>query len=457
MKKQEKTTENMNSVKDAEKVSNSNYVSETIRRRPINRRKLLRRTITTIVMAIIFGAIACITFIYLEPVISDRISPEEITRVELPETEDEVAPEELLTEDSLEKAAIEEEAAKLAEMEDEVTQNMLEGAINGEISMKAYQTIYEELYSIAKEASKSLVIVTGVSQETDWFLNEIENINETSGVIVALNDQAAYIVADINGLTDAESYRVIFNNGEEKECELKARDTNTGLAVFTVPVSKLPTGDDAPRTIAFSGSVAPAIVGRPVIAVGSPLGQSGSVCYGIVTSNNRQITYADYDYDILTTDITGSGVNASGILVNTSGNLLGIITKESTESTSGSLITAFGISGIRNLIEQLSNQDQRIYIGIHGAEVTERINATQGIPIGIYVTDVDVGSPAMEAGVAAGDVITRVGTVTINGKADYHTAIKDLSVDEEVGINFMRFNGTEFVNIEGTIRTEAMQ
>ena len=150
----------MNSVKDAEKVSNSNYVSETIRRRPINRRKLIRRTITTIVMAIIFGAIACITFIYLEPVISD------ITRVELPETEDEVAPEELLTEDSLEKAAIEEEAAKLAEMEDEVTQNMLEGAINGEISMKAYQTIYEELYSIAKEASKSLVIVTGVSQET---------------------------------------------------------------------------------------------------------------------------------------------------------------------------------------------------------------------------------------------------------------------------------------------------
>ena len=442
---------------NGENTEKKQIINETIRKRPLNRQKLFRRTVTTMVMAVIFGAIACITFIYLEPIISDRISPEEeIKRVEFPDAEDEVAPDDLLTEDYLEQAAIDEQTARLAEMESEVSRRILEESIDGEVSMKAYETLYDELYRIAGEASKSLVIVTGVSKETDWFQNQVENINETSGVIVAINDQAAYIVADIKGLPDAESYRVTFNTGDAAVGELRARDDNTGIAVFMVPADQLPDSESAGIVaMPFAGSITKTIVGRPVIAVGSPLGQSGSVCYGIVTSNRKQIVYADYAYDILTTDITGSEKNASGILINTSGQLLGIINKEATDSTSGALIAGFGISGVRQLIEQLTNADPRIYLGIHCAEVTRAISEDQNIPQGLYITEADAGSPAMEAGLLNGDILVKMKNIDIMSREDFDNVLKNINEGDEVPITLMRYNGTDFISINGSIRAEA--
>ncbi len=442
---------------NGENTEKKQIINETIRKRPLNRQKLFRRTVTTMVMAVIFGAIACITFIYLEPIISDRISPEEeIKRVEFPDAEDEVAPDDLLTEDYLEQAAIDEQTARLAEMESEVSRRILEESIDGEVSMKAYETLYDELYRIAGEASKSLVIVTGVSKETDWFQNQVENINETSGVIVAINDQAAYIVADIKGLPDAESYRVTFNTGDAAVGELRASDDNTGIAVFMVPADQLPDSESAGIVaMPFAGSITKTIVGRPVIAVGSPLGQSGSVCYGIVTSNRKQIVYADYAYDILTTDITGSEKNASGILINTSGQLLGIINKEATNSTSGALIAGFGISGVRQLIEQLTNADPRIYLGIHCAEVTRAISEDQNIPQGLYITEADAGSPAMEAGLLNGDILVKMKNLDIMSREDFDNVLKNINEGDEVPITLMRYNGTDFISINGSIRAEA--
>ena len=55
----------------------TDFLKETIKQRPLNRRKLLRRTIITAAMAVVFGTIACLTFLLLEPVISNRLYPEE--------------------------------------------------------------------------------------------------------------------------------------------------------------------------------------------------------------------------------------------------------------------------------------------------------------------------------------------------------------------------------------------
>ena len=57
--------------------SKTDFMKETIKQRPLNRRKLFRRTIITAAMAVIFGTVACLTFLVLEPVISNRLHPEE--------------------------------------------------------------------------------------------------------------------------------------------------------------------------------------------------------------------------------------------------------------------------------------------------------------------------------------------------------------------------------------------
>ena len=56
---------------------NTDFMKETIKQRPINRRKLVRRTLLTAAMAVVFGMVACFTFLLLEPVISNRLYPEE--------------------------------------------------------------------------------------------------------------------------------------------------------------------------------------------------------------------------------------------------------------------------------------------------------------------------------------------------------------------------------------------
>ena len=81
----------------------TDFLKETIKQRPLNRKKLIRKTIITAAMAVIFGLVACLTFLLLEPVISNRLYPEEkpstVVLVEEKESE-EILPEDMIADDS---------------------------------------------------------------------------------------------------------------------------------------------------------------------------------------------------------------------------------------------------------------------------------------------------------------------------------------------------------------------
>ena len=66
-----------NKQKEQNDVSEKNFMIEKIKERPVNKKKLLRRTLITVSMAVIFGLVACFTFLVLEPVISNWLYPEE--------------------------------------------------------------------------------------------------------------------------------------------------------------------------------------------------------------------------------------------------------------------------------------------------------------------------------------------------------------------------------------------
>lgn len=429
------------------------FVNETIKKKPVNKKRLFKKSMITVVSAIIFGFIACLTFLLLEPVISKKLSPEEITKVELPETDEEISPEELLTEQTVEEEDARIEDQFNSQMEEQITEQIQQEVSDGQLAIKTYQAAYDALYDIASQASEVMVVVTGVSTDMDWFLNEVENTNETSGVVIAKNERAIYILADVNGLPDAESYTVTFHNSTIVDADLLSADTDTGLAIFTVPKSRL-SGEqwDSQGVMALANSKSATIVGRPVVAVGSPLGQSGSICYGIITSNKKEISYADYHYNVLTTDITGSETNSSGIIVNTSGRLLGVITSQSSSVASGALLACFGISDIKKLVEQLSNQDERVYLGIHGASVTGEVHNLQKIPYGVYVTEVDAGSPAFDGGINNGDVLEAVNGTEIKSITDYMSCLNNLTSDDFVTLRIARYDGKKYTTMETEIR-----
>ena len=108
----EMETEVEQSDLDSEITSEITFLQEKIKERPVNRRKLVRRTVITVVMAMVFGVVACVTFLLLEPVINRMIYPEKETEiVRFPEEEEEVSPEDMAADEEELQIIREEEAA----------------------------------------------------------------------------------------------------------------------------------------------------------------------------------------------------------------------------------------------------------------------------------------------------------------------------------------------------------
>lgn len=389
------------------------FMREKIKQKPVNKKKLLRRTVITAVMAVVFGLVACVTFLILEPVISNRLYPEEEPKeIEFPE---ETVTEEMKPEDML---VNEEEAAEAVETElvDEQIEEQLEEILSQvEFSLDDYQSLYDEMRALAQDASRAVVTVAGVTSDVDWFNNIYENVASASGIIVGNNGKAMLILVSAGNLNGADSIEVTFCDQTQVEAELVQKDENTGLAILSVPLSSIGGGTmDAIDVAELGSSNGPNLLGTPVIALGSPLGTGGSISYGMVTSTGTIIDLPDAAYKRITTDIYGSR-NATGVLINLKGMVIGIIDNVNTGNDMSNLLTAYGVTELKRTIEQMSNDKERAYLGIHGADVPkEAIEDTQiDTPAGTYIREIEIDSPAMAAGIQSGDVVTRVGNTEI--------------------------------------------
>ena len=393
------------------------FLRETIKQKPVNKKKLLRRTLTTVAMAVVFGLVACFTFLVLEPVISNRLYPEEeAEEVRFPE---ETATEEIKPEDML----VEEEKDETGEIvQTELEEEQIEEILSQvQFSLGDYQLLYDEMAELAQDVGRSVVTVTSVVSDVDWFNDTYENEASASGVIVANNRQSILILVDAGMLNGTDSIIVTFCDQTRVNAELVQKDDATELAILSVPLVDIEEETMDVIEIADLGSSNNGnLLGAPVMALGSPMGTSGSVCYGVITSIGTVIDEADSAYKAITTDIYGSR-NATGILVNMNGMVIGIIDDLNTGSDMSNLLAAYGISELKRTIEKMSNNKERAYLGIHGADVPKEASEELGMPEGAYVREVEMDSPAMAAGIQNGDVVIGIDDVPItnyNGLLD---------------------------------------
>lgn len=437
---QNKETEQENGVN----IPDSDFITEKIKQRPIDKKKLLRRTMITAAMAVIFALVACLTFLILEPVLSNWLYPEEEPApIELPAETEEMLPEDMIVDDS---EMVQEEPPAEVKLQDEQIAQVLD---NISLDVDDYLAMYNGLAAAAREAAKSVVTVTGSVSNLDWFNDPYESKDQTSGIIVADQGKEIFILVNYENLEDAETIMVTFGSGEQVQAQLKLRDSNTKLAVISVAESDVnkETLEGIVLADLTGSSSNSAIVGKPVIAVGSPLGTSDSVCYGIVTSNNTTLNMIDSYYKVITTDIYGSG-DASGVLVNLSGQVLGIIDNTHNSEDMKNLVSAIGITELRRKIEKMSNEKEQAYLGTYGTDVTIDANERLGVPYGAYITEIELDSPAMAAGIQSGDIITAIGEKEIKTYGDLVGAMIELQPNESVGITLMRQGPEEYMQME---------
>jgi len=429
-------------MEDINKQEEYEIIRERIKTRPINQKKLFRRTMITVAMAVIFGVFACITFLVLEPVFSNLLTPEEeatANDVVIPLEEEETLPQDMLLED-------EEVDRTPIIIREEVGSNTT--------AIQDYSNLYNEMYDLVGSVKKSLVTVTGVSQDVDWFNNEYEKKGVTTGFIVASNNIELLILTESRVITDSENINITFFNGYITEGTVKGTDRNTGLAVISVPKTKLTKVLLDEKLIAQLGtSRTSRLLAAPVIAMGRPLGNIDSVEYGMVTSKNNIMHLADNNYEILTTDLHGNEFS-SGVLINMSGEIVGFIYQNSPFSDD-TTISALGITDIKKTIERMSNGKSRAYLGVMGTDVIfDAIN--QGMPAGAYITGIDMDSPAMKAGIQNGDVVTQVDGYDITTFSVLTEAILLHEPGDIISITIRRLSGEEYRDVTIEVQLDEM-
>lgn len=426
---------------------NSDFMMERIKQRPLNRKKLIRRTLITAAMAVIFGMVACFTFLLLEPVISNRLYPEEEpqTVVFVEETEEnEILPEDMIADDS----QMQPEPTEPPTLEyEQIAQIVSEIGIDLDLGVEDYLSLVNSVEEIAGEARKSIVSVVGVTSDIGWLDNEYESEGAVSGAVVADNGKELLILANISSIKGADSLKVAFTDGEEYQASLKKKDNNTGLGIIAIPKAIIKkTTLEMAKGISL-GTSGGSLVGVPVIAMGRPVGTEGSLCFGSITSEGNAIRLPDSGYKYMTTNIYGSS-NASGVLLNLKGQIIGIIDMSYNSADIRNLVSAVGISELRKVVEKLSNDGSIAYFGVYGADVTEKANQELGVPFGAYITEIDMDSPAMNAGIQSGDVIVKIRESEIKNYQDLVNALLLEEPEKELPIVIMRQGPEGYTEME---------
>jgi serine protease DegS len=223
-----------------------------------------------------------------------------------------------------------------------------------------------------------------------------------SGVIV---DSAGQVVTNHHVIADAAAIRVQLADGREADAQVIGRDPDTDLALLKIMLRDLPTIE--------LGRSSTLRVGDIVLAIGNPLGLSATVTQGIVSATGRgQLGVAVFE-NFIQTDAPINVGNSGGALINTRGELVGINT--------AIIARNLGVEGIgfaipadlvRGVVGELVARGRvvRGWVGFDLANIDDANARAAGLARGgVMILQLYQGSPAQQAGLQRGDLITRIG------------------------------------------------
>lgn len=413
------------------KQENYRFMKEVIKEKPVNIRKLLLKGAGLLAGAVAFGLVSAFVFVHFLPIFQEK--SEKTSKIVFEEDEplDVAAP--------TPAPAEEQQTAETAS---------LPAAENVEdMTLDTYQEIYDQMNAIAKETMHCVVTVTGISSSEDWFNITTESIRQASGVIVAESNREYYILTEYRTVDKVDRIMITFPDGSLADGRYQMHDPNTGLTILKVDMDDLTSDCIANVMIATLGNSYEIQQGEAVIAIGSPMGYSNSIVHGQVTSTTSTVSAYDVQYNLLITNILGSS-NGSGILADLDGNVIGIIAQKFSDENSKNVITGLPISQLKSLISVLSNNGQIPYLGIKGQNVTTEISKQTGMPKGIYVNELDLDSPALQAGIQKADIIIEYDGKSVETMYQYSENLSKGSPGDVVDVTVMRKGAEGYVEFE---------
>ena len=257
-------------------------------------------------------------------------------------------------------------------------------------------------------------------------------------------ESTGYILTNNHVISEAVerkgSIEVTLNNGQKYSAKVVGRDSSYDLAVLKIAATGL--------TALQFGDSDQVAVGDSVIAIGSPLGLSGTVTLGIISAKNRAVTAGDSGSEnsfinALQTDAAINPGNSGGPLVDSTGSVIGVNSAIATlgsafGSQSGSIGLGFAIpiNQARKTADQLIKNGKATY-PVLGVSIDMKFEGE-----GALITKNDkailAGGPAAKAGLKAGDVIIKFDGRTISSADELIVAIRAKNVGDKVELTYTR-------------------
>lgn len=323
---------------------------------------------------------------------------------------------------------------------------------------ESYDVIYtaeNPIPDIAERVRPAVVQVVSLCQNWDATtrISSEEKIGAGSGCYIRADESGAggYILTNYHVVENGEIYTIQWLSGEEMRATIAGYDDGTDIAILrfeeAVPegVTPIPLGDsDALR------------IGELAICIGNP-GSSeevltGTVTAGIVSGLARENINADNfsrSISVIQIDAAINSGNSGGAMLNSSGELVGIPTLKFMFSDSAvyeGLGFCIPINTIKDFIDPLIENGSvtRPRLGITVADIDGPDAPMKKYPpIGAQVYTVEAGGPSAKAGLQAGDVITEINGVRINGYMELLRELDKCAAGESVELKAYRYYDQE--------------
>ncbi len=302
--------------------------------------------------------------------------------------------------------------------------------------------------SVAKVGPAVVTVVGTIPGQTTFFG---QTANETvSGSGFFISDQG-YIVTNNHVVEGTNSVNIVLSNGSQEKASVVGTDQYTDIAVLKTD-GKVP----AVATLGNSDVLKP---GESVIAIGSPLGDfKNTVTVGVVSATGRSIdTGKGYQIEgLIQTDAAINQGNSGGPLVDLAGEVIGVNTLIVRNTGTGAVAEGLGFAIPVDTAQAVATQIiqkgyfSHPFLGIGYQPIAPDVASAYNLPVqwGAYITKVAANSPASQAGLQQGDIVTKVDNVAIDETHSYLNTLYTHKPGDQVTLSVIRKGQTIQVQVK---------